>query len=121
MDIPDPKPTYSQDGDLMLGHIITYKDGSSIVNGKVQLPKEDKVTECIFTTTEDGELVETVVIDLKKRITFVENADGAITVYPEDGNWFMIFPPKADGSQKTYFSDGTEVCNDAGGKDIPCK
>lgn len=37
-----------------------------------------------------------------------------------DGTWFITFPAKPDGSQKTYNSNGQEECKDAGGKVIPC-
>lgn len=76
-----------------------YDDGSSLIT---------KTDGTLITKNIDG-----------KQVT--EKPEGSVTTENPDGTWYIMFPKNADGSQKTYNSDGTEVCKDAGGKVTPCK
>ena len=65
------------------------------------------------------EIVSTTKLTSDGKVT--EKPDGSILTEKHDGTWFITFPKKADGSQKTYYPDGREECKDAAGKIIPCK
>jgi hypothetical protein len=67
-----------------------------------------------LTTKTDG----TLITEDRNGKKITEKPDGTIISENTDGTWFITFPKKSDGTQKTYFSDGT--CKDAAGNVIPC-
>jgi hypothetical protein len=83
---------------------ITYTQTDGTV-----VKRDGKTGEIVSTTkrTSDGEVTE--------------KSDGSTVTEKQDGTWFITFPKKADGSQKTSYSDGREECKDTAGKIIPCK